>query len=60
MGVRPGGTIPTMALENLMWGVVIVLAAFIAWSVGGLAAWIGFALVLAICASLAFALQHTR
>jgi hypothetical protein len=49
-----------MALGNLMWGVVLVLAPFFAWSVGGLAAWIGFALVLTICASLAFTLQHTR
>ena len=49
-----------MALGSLMWGIVIAFAAFFAWSVGGPAAWIGFALVLTICASLAFALQRTR
>ena len=49
-----------MALGNLMWGVVIALAAFFAWRVGGPAAWIGFALVLTICTSLAFALQRAR
>lgn len=49
-----------MALGSLMWGVVIVFAALFAWSVGGLAAWIGFALLLTVCTSLAFALQRTR
>ena len=43
-----------MALGSLMWGVVIALAAFLAWSVGGPAAWIGFALVLTIFSTLAF------
>jgi hypothetical protein len=41
-------------------GVVIAFAGLVAWSVGGSAAWIGFALVLSICGSMAFALQRTR
>jgi hypothetical protein len=49
-----------MALGSLMWGVLIAVAAFFACSLGGPTAWIGFALVLTICASSAFALQRTR
>jgi hypothetical protein len=49
-----------MALGSLMWGIVIALAALFAWSVGSSAAWIGFALVLVTCTSIALSLQRTR
>jgi hypothetical protein len=51
---------PTVALGSLMWGMVLALAGVVAWSVGSVAAWAVFALLLAIFALMVAAVQRAR